>query len=63
MEDDHRGGRDRARIGAIGRTAQPEEQRGRRGEESRKQGQSEGEKGKKALDIIRPIAAVGNAGF
>ena len=37
MEDDHRGGRARARIGAIGRTAQPEEQRGRRGEESRKQ--------------------------
>ena len=55
MEDDHRGGRDRARIGAIGRA---EGEKGRRKQKAGAIGRGKGEKSPN-----RPIAAVGNAGF
>ena len=60
-EDDHRGGRARRRTQQSDRTAQPE-QRGRRGEESRKQ---KGENGKNALakKLKESNAGVRNDGF
>ena len=57
MEDDHRGGRGQS-DGLRNRRS-----RGGEGEKIAEMREGEIGKGEKALDIIGPIAAVGNAGF